>query len=211
MEDRLRLYSQREVADLYKLGHRIYGSPLPLPHPKAKHLLPVDAARGTMGEHAVMGILNLLSLDYPEMFLFHSVGIANDRDGETDHVLLYKNRLFIIETKNYSNFASIYIDKTGTAHGKKHGNIVNVSDNDLLSKLEFYKDLFPHLDVEAVMIVTQSDLKLGSEFSRYSIIGIKQVYEFFETRIKGAKETEHSDWEVIKYFGNLCIRNEMYY
>lgn len=183
---------------------------MPLPHPRSKTLPPEDALKGLIGEHAVMGLLNLISFSIQDAYVFHSVGISNELDGETDHIVFYGNKLLIIETKNYSNFTSIFINREGRAQGKKHGKIVDISDNGLIKKTKFYQDRFPHLQVEAVIVVTQSGLKMGSEYSGYFIVGIEKAYAFFEAKLAAACKLEEDNWPTVKYFANLCIRNEQY-
>jgi hypothetical protein len=211
LEDRLRLYSQREVQELHRCGKRSFGSPMPLPHPKGKIKPPEDSFRGLIGEHAVMGLLNLICCSKEESRVFHSVGVSDEMDGETDHILLYKNQLFIIETKNYSNYSSIYIDRTGVTYGRKHGKIIQLNDNGILKKIKMYQDKFPQLNVEGVMVVTQNDSRLGSEYSKYSMISINHFMDFFDKKLAKSSDYTNDSWLVIKYFANLCIRNETYY
>lgn len=211
MDDRLRLYSQREVQELYKTGRKIFGAPLPLPHPKARTLPNEDMLKGQIGEHAVSGILNLLTLSYPELFVFHSVGISDKEDGETDHIVIYKNKIFVIETKNYSNFTSIFASQDGTTSGKKRGQLIPVNDNGILNKQQLYQRKYPTMEVEAVLVITQPNIKTGSSYPGYAVVGIRELMTYIEKKAASASAVDEGlTTFLVKRFANLCIRNEVY-
>lgn len=209
MEERLKLYSQREAQELYKSGRRIFGAPMAMPHPKSRHYPQEDALKGIVGEHAVSGILNLLTFSYEDMYVFHSVGISDDEDGETDHIIIYKNRVFIVETKNYSMFSSIFVNSEGIASGRKTGQTVVINDNNIMKKVAFYQKIYPTMKVEAVLVITRPQIKTGSSFSKYSIVSIKELIELIQAKFAMTEdsliETRNS---LIRRFANLCIRNE---
>lgn len=182
---------------------------MPMPHPRSKHMVPDDALKGIIGEHAVSGILNLLTFTYNEMYVFHSVGISNEKDGETDHIVIYKNRIFVIETKNYSMFSSLFVNSEGVASGKKNGEVVPISDNHIMDKVAFYQNLYPKLKIEAILVTTKSQIKTGSSFSKYSIVSIKHLMELIQSKCDmTAEESIETQNMLVRKFANLCIRNE---
>lgn len=184
---------------------------MPMPHPKTKQLPPEDAFKGLVGEHAVSGILNLLTFSYEEMVVFHSVGISETVDGETDHIVIYKNKLFIVETKNYSSYTSIFVNQEGRLNGKKRDLVVSVNDNGILKKVSYYKTMFPEMDIEAILVMTRPQTRTGSSFKGYSIATIKTLIDTLQNKFETATPVHVSVTNtLVKCFGNLCIRNESY-
>jgi len=210
MDDRLRLYSQREVQELYKLGRKIYGNPVPMFHPRSRTIPPEDALRGLIAENAVASMINLLTLDRDNLYVFHSVGISDDTDGETDHILYLGNTLLIVETKNRSNLESVYIAKDANVYAKRKGQRIRLNSNGLVKKVAFYQEMFPELKVEGILVVHFDTQKTGSEYQGCSVISLSKFIGELSNKVANIEPiAEASPWPIIKNFAPLCIRNEL--
>jgi hypothetical protein len=199
---------------MYQSPRRIYGAPYPFPHPRASFPEVDDGKlKGIVTEHAVANMLNLLTYDFEELYVFHSVGMPGDEQGETDNIVIYGNCYIIVEAKSLSKFDSVSIDQQGQIYAKRGSQkkLLLGSHNNLLQKLEDIKarhaDVLPH----GVFAVRRAE-KTGSSYSGMLattadslLTDIQTLLEICERR-KGF--SPKVNYPLLKETMELCIRHE---
>lgn len=206
MEERLKLYSKRDVIELQKKGRQIFGSPEPMFHPRDRNIGDKSNLRGLIAEHAVASVLNLVSLEEENFFVFHSVGLENEA-GETDHIIVYENKIFIIETKNSAALEKLVLTKAGKAVGHNGSTRVKMSNNNLSEKVKKYAQQFPEHDVKGLYIVHHSTKAIRSNLKDCEVIRISRLFDRL-VDVKSSKVKSVENRDVVRYFAGFCIRNE---
>lgn len=184
---------------------------MPLPHVKSKISPPQDVIRGLMAENAVSSILNLLTLEREEMYVFHAVEEENPV-GETDHILLYKRKLILIETKNRANIDSLTFSNKGELLGIRRGKDatkIKVNSNNLLKKVERYSELYPSLEVQGVIVTHHDTQKLESEIEGFHLTRISDLIPYILGEADKVQKNSIDVLPVIKDIAVRCIRNEL--
>lgn len=204
MDSRNKLYSNRAVSKFRESDNRIFGVPSSYAH--ATTYQDINTYRGVCGEQIVANLLNLLTLETPGMYVFHSVGNKMG-DGETDHVVLYKNKIFIIETKVFSGYKAFRVSESGVLYGRKGNKEFKVADNKIMSKVEMYQKRFPNRDVEAVIAVVRNNLPARSLHPKYNVVLLDTFYNMFAERLGTAKDIKEEAWPAVKYFSLLCLKS----
>lgn len=205
MDDRLKLYSQKQLFDLFKKGNKIFG--VSKSHPTiVKDIPQIDALRGTTGEQIVSGILNLNALDLEEFYVCHSIGTHDDSQGETDHVVIYKNKIIIIETKTYNAYRRISVNAEGTAIGFRGNKEFKIPDNKIMNKVKLYQKRFPNREVEGILAVARYGITTKSSHKNYSVVSLKDLQTRIETIVSQAQTIKEDAWPAVKFFSSLCIR-----
>lgn len=209
MEERLKLYSKREIVELQRQGRRIFGAPQPMFHPRSKNIGEESNLRGLIAEHVVASILNLVSLENSNFYAFHSVGLA-DEAGETDHIVLFENKIFVLETKNSATLTSLTLTKQGKAVGVNGKNRVKMNSNSLDYKVKKYSELFPEHVVKGLYIVHHTTKTTKSYLDNCEVIRVSRLFDRI-VDITDSKTKIVDNTDVVRYFAGLCIRNELIY
>lgn len=214
LDDRLKLYSAREVREMGKSPRRIYGSPYPFPHPRTSFPEFDDGKlKGIVTEHAVANMLNLLTYDYEDLYVFHSVGTGGNEQGETDNIVIYGNCYIIVEAKSLSKFDSVSIDAEGLIYAKRGGQqrLLLGSHNNLLQKMEEVKERHIGVIPYGIFTVRRAE-KTGSSYSgmiattaNTLLTDIQILLELCERR-KGF--SLKNNVPLLKETMELCIRHE---
>lgn len=210
LDDRLRLYTSREVKDMPSSHRRLYGTPFPFPHPRAKMSENDDGRiKGIITEHAVANLLNLLIFDYEDLYVFHSVGNYGDEDGETDNIVVYKNTLLIVEAKSLSNFESVSVDVDGKIYGRRgKKRLLLGGHNNLVKKIAAYKERYPFMKVEGFYVVRKAQ-RTGSSYSGLHVTTLEKILHEATIQLACAKNPSKPTSLLLKEAMDYCIRHEI--
>jgi hypothetical protein len=206
MDDRLKLYSVKQLSDYYKLGHRVFGVSKAYP-PASRDTWTEDKLRGNTGEQIVSGLLNMNVIDTEDMFVCHSIGTHDDTQGETDHVLIYKNSILIVETKTSNGYNEIRISKEGTALGRRNGTQYKFSDNKLINKIEQYQKRFPNRKVKGLLTIARYGIATSSSHDKYDVACLKNFQTKINDWVSSTEPIKEDAWPAVKFFASLCLRS----
>lgn len=213
IDDRMKLYSAREVRDMSQSSRRIYGAPYPFPHPRASFPEVDDGKfKGIVTEHAVANMLNLLTYDYENLYVFHSVGVRGEQ-GESDNIVIYGNCYIIVEAKSLSKFDSVSIDQQGQIYAKRGSQkkLLLGSHNNLLQKLEDVKSSHPNVMTHGVFAVRRAE-KTGSSYSGMVATTADTLLTDIQTLLELCERRKtfsiKNNFPLLKETMELCIRHE---
>ena len=164
--------------------------------------------RGLIAENAVASLLNLLTLERENLFVFHSISEEENPVGETDHILLYKRMLLIIETKNRSNISDLKLTKDGELIATKAGKAFTVNGNNILKKVDKYKSLYPALDVKGVIVAHHATQTLTSEVANCNLTQLNTLIPYVLEQVDAVEKNSVDVIPIIKDIAIRCIRNE---
>lgn len=166
--------------------------------------------KGKYGEAVIGSLLNILALDNPAMYVFHSVANpAYAPIGETDHILLYRDRLILVETKTYNNFSELKISKEGDLRGVPLDNprgLKRLDNNNLISKVRLYEKAYPGLQVQAITAVTCAGISTRSENGKYKVASLTNLSESLNYHIQNSGEVSREmtgGW--IRQLASRCL------
>lgn len=169
----------------------------------------VGNLKGQYGESVIGSMLNILALENPELYVFHSVASPRHIMGETDHIVLYKNKLILVETKTYVGFKTFKINKEGDLRGRKadeRNTLRKLDNNNLIQKVKEYEKLFPEYSVHAITAVTRSDVQTTSENGKYKVASLSNILQNIAYHMDMAqplpKETNN---ESIGWIASFCL------
>jgi len=138
-------------------------------------------------------MLNILALEKEDLYVFHSIANPNNQIGETDHIVLYKNKLILLETKTYNNFKVFKINKEGDLRGRKIDqpkSLRKLDNNNLIEKVEIYASLFPEFSVHAITAITRAGVETYSENGKYKVASLDNLLQNIDYHINQALEIE---------------------
>lgn len=198
------LYSSQEIAALRKDDNRVFGLPA------ASLVLNnnLNNMKGFMGEQIVGNILNLITIEHDNVYVCHSVSVDDTTEhGEIDHVLIYKNRVLLIETKTYSAYSTYRVNKEGvlTASTTGKGRFKRINDSNVLKKRKMIQELFPNRTVQAIVAVARDNVKTWSENGAYKVVSLMNLQSTINTIFQEAKDIKEPSWPVVKHFASLCL------
>ncbi len=203
MKSEDKLYTNRTIAE-FRLSHnKIFG--IPSSYATSDSYLDINAYRGVCGEQIVANLLNLLTLETKGMFVFHSVGTQTG-DGETDHVIVYKNKIIIVETKVFGSYQGFRVNENAVLHGRKGSREFRVSDNKIMDKVAMYQKRFPNRKVEGILAVVRNNVKVSSKNDLYHVVCLDFFYKTIGEQLTKAVPLKEEDWPAVKYFSSLCLR-----
>lgn len=206
MDERLKLYSAKQVSDLFQAGNRVFG--VSKTYPTAIRDIPnVDKLRGDTGEQIISGLLNLNSIDNEELFVCHSIGTHDDSQGETDHVVIYKNKIIVVETKTYNGYNKISISKDGIATGMRGDIEFKIPDNKMANKIKTYQKRFPNRRVEGLLSVARYGISTTTNSDNYDVASLQDFQTKLERILSTARPIKEDAWPAVKFFASLCIRS----
>lgn len=203
MESKNKLYTNKTVAEFRLSDNKIFG--IPSSYAKSDSYLDINAYRGVCGEQIVANLLNLLALETDGMYVFHSVG-KQIGDGETDHVIVYKNKIIIVETKVFGGYQGFRVSENGVLHGRKGNKEFRVSDNKIMAKVDLYQKRFPNRKVEGILAVVRNNIRVSSKNELYHVVCLDSFYKTLNEQLKKATTLKEDHWPAVKYFSSLCIR-----
>jgi hypothetical protein len=152
-----RYYTSHEVAELRLADNKIYGLPAASLTKTSSNL---NNAKGFFGETIIGGILDLIAIETPGAYVCHSVGFIDNTSGEIDHVLVYKDRIILVETKAFSGYTSYRVNKEGVvmaSYGSGKGRRIN--DSNIVRKVKHFQEQFPNRKVQAILAIARDEVK----------------------------------------------------
>lgn len=199
-----RYYQNHEVAELRLADNKIFGAPAAN---TTRHSNNLNNSRGAYGEEIIGNILNLLVVETPGAYVCHSVAFIDDTQGETDHVLIYQDRIILVETKAYSGYVSYKVNKEGVLTGSTgKGRYRKINDSNVYSKLSYYQDMFPSRKVQAVIAVARDDVRTWSENGRYKVASLDNFMKLIREQFKDSTPVNEPAWGVVKQFAVMCVK-----
>lgn len=176
---------------------RIYGTPAPYMGINKV----VSSEIGGMNEINTALKINALINLHEDIYVFHSVSIKN-ADGETDHVIVYHDKIILLETKTHSGHHGFRISSNGRLYGRKGSKEFLVDDNHLFYKAERLQKRFPKHTVEAVIVISQRNVMTRSVHPIYHVASLDTFDTVIHARLLPDKKMRNH--KVIKYFAALC-------
>lgn len=166
----------------------------------------VNNHKGNFGEAIIGNILNLITIETPEAYVCHSVGLPDGRQGETDHVLIYRNRVILVETKAFSGYTSYSVNKEGYLKASKQGQRkTKVNDSNAYAKVALYQQYFTNRKVQCVLAITRDQIKTYSENEIYKICSLDNIMSVIRAEMEEAETVNEPAWPAVKFFASLCI------
>lgn len=97
------LYTQQQARDLIMQGHRILGSPAAsLTWGIDGNTMKASLRPGMQGEKNTAHVLNEFAKNHQGVYVFHSLQWP-DSKGDTDHILVYKDLVLILDSKRWKS------------------------------------------------------------------------------------------------------------
>ncbi|MFC2154464.1 nuclease-related domain-containing protein [Candidatus Altiarchaeota archaeon] len=171
---------------------------------------------GSMGEEDVLSHLEKLDDNYN---VINGLVVPPNR-GDTDHIILGPNGIFVIETKNYAgvihcdgdDWTREKIGRGGTPYPLEIGSPSNqVKRNAKVLKdfvLEHQSEIFkereaPHLWVNSIVVFTRKDVILDLKNSTVSIVEVEDLADYIESQ-----ESEYElSKEEVKRMGYTILKH----
>lgn len=197
--------------DLCGENNKIYGLLARGGAPVTLNTATIDTGnlKGYYGENAIGSIFNILALEHPDFYVFHSVAAPFNKPGETDHIILYRNKLILVETKTYSNYKVFKINKEGDLRGRKIGErktLRVLDNNNLIEKVSLYESIFPEYVVHAITAITRSDVETTSENGKYKVASLANIFQNIGYHMVNAQPVHSKlNSESIQYLATQCV------
>ena len=200
-----RYYTSHELVQLRLANNKIYGCPAASLN---NHTANLNNVKGYYGEQIIGAILSLLVVETPGAYVCHSVAFKDNRSGETDHVLIYKDRIILIETKSYSGYNSYRVNKEGvlTASNGKVKGFRRIDDSNVFSKVAYYQEMFPNRKVQAILAITRDEVKTWSENGVYKVSSLDNTMQLIRQIMAEAEDIKEPAWAAVKVFATMCVR-----
>jgi Nuclease-related domain len=204
VDSKKRLYTDREIAGFRDSDRKIFGHAAS----NTSTAVNINNQKGNYGELIIGNMLNLIACETPEFYVFHSVGLPLNLAGETDHVVLYRNKIILIETKAFSSYKILKVSQQGTLIGWKaeNKNRFKVEDNKLFQKMDVYQKRFDNRKAQAVIAVVRDDIRTETLNDSYQVVTIDNFFKFIRDEMATAKPIKEAPWPAIKFFSMLCIK-----
>lgn len=203
-------YDEKTINKLIRADNKIYGL-LGRSVPPTVNTASEDVAnlKGKYGENIIGSLLNILALEYDDMYVFHSVSTPGNFRGETDHILLYQNKLILVETKTYNNFKAFRIDKEGDLKGVPLHNpklLRRLDNNNLIQKTREYQRAFPNLQPHAITAVARAGVQTTSENGKYKVASLDTLIQNLNYHQAQAKPVpEEEKISTIHFLASTCL------
>lgn len=198
-----RFYTPQELSQLRVSDNKIFGEPGASLPAVTENL---NNHKGHYGEQIIGNILNLLATEIPGLYVCHSIGMPEGFHGETDHVLIYKNKVILVETKAFSGYTAYSVNKEGYLKASKgHTRKIRVNDSNAFEKVSFYQQFFTNRQVQCILAVTRDQVKTYSENNIYKVASLDNIMSVVRDEIAEAEEIKEPDWPAVKFFASLCI------
>ena len=200
-----RYYNSPEIAQLRLANNKIYGAPAASLNKYAANL---NNVRGAYGEAIIGNILNLITIETPGAYVCHSVAHIDNRSGETDHVLIYKDRIILIETKSFSGYSSYRVNKEGvlTASNGKGKGFRKIDDSNVFKKVAYYQEQFPNRKVQAILAITRDEVKTWSENGIFKVSSLDNTMQLIRQIMNEAEDLKEPAWAAVKTFATMCVK-----
>jgi hypothetical protein len=106
------LYNKDKFAEEYKQGKKVFGIP------GASLTWGIDGVHGISsligkdGEESTAKVLDEYAKTHEGVYVFHSIMLPNST-GDTDHILVYKNNIIIIDSKRWKSVRKYGVSASG--------------------------------------------------------------------------------------------------
>jgi hypothetical protein len=205
------LYSAKMINKLCLSGNKIFGLlARGIPASVNTGTIEIGNLKGKYGETIVGSMLNLIALEKPDLYVFHSVATPYGKIGETDHIILFKNKLILIETKTYNGFKSFRVNKQGELKGKKLDqpkSLKRLDNNNLITKVDLFAKLVPReYTVHAITAVTRAGVETYSENGKYKVASLENLVSNIEYHEQNAIDVDPEEaLEVRRLLAAYCL------
>lgn len=203
-------YRERELSSLLRSGNKIYGElGRGLPQKVNTGQEDIGNLKGRYGENVIGSLLNLLTLETKDMFVFHSVANPDGSSGETDHIILYRNKIILVETKTYNNFNSLLVTKNGELKGVPASNtkaLRKLDNNNLIRKMGIFSEAFPGFQVHAITAVSRAGVITTSENGKYKVVSLDNLVQSLSYHQAQSSQIDDAvTFKSVKSLANLCL------
>ncbi|HEX55501.1 MAG: hypothetical protein DRO90_01195 [Candidatus Altiarchaeales archaeon] len=154
----------------------------------------IEWSSGIKGEEIIMKELKKLDDSY---YLISGVVIAPNR-GDTDHIVIGRNGIFVIETKNYggeiecdgdewrrykiSRQGRKYKLKIGSPSNQVKRNAKALKDLILRHREKIFRRRMPHIWIDSILIFTNENAKLHLRNPTVNVLDVGELCEFIMNR-----------------------------
>lgn len=198
-----RYYTPTELTQLHLSKNAIFGVPAAGTTSTSKQN--VNNHKGSFGEAIIGNILNLIAIETPGLHVCHSVHMPEGHEGETDHVIIYKNKIILVETKAFSSYNAFSVSRDGFLKAGRAGERKrSVPDSNAFKKVAFYQERFPNRHVQSILAITRDRITTFSENGKYKVASLDNIMTMIRDEIDEAENIKEPSWPAVKFFASLC-------
>ncbi len=204
------LYTPEQLIGLFDGPTRIFGTP------GASLTWGINGVRnsdvmiaGKEGENATGKVLAELSETQPELFVFHSLRWP-ESNGDTDHAIVYKNLVIIIDTKRWKGSRKYSITLNGEI---KRGTVAFPEGKVKIGgALQVWRRKIPHALIKGVVAIAQDKVFVVRDHNwfkaPYRLVEQEKLIEYINETIKKHKipADYRNNRQILETFASLLVK-----
>lgn len=163
---------------------------------------------GINGENETAALLDSIAKKTQGLYVFNSLMWPNS-NGDTDHVLVYKNRVIIIDSKRWKSVRKYSISASGFV---MRGTVPFPEGKvKTLYALNKWRTALPDFKISGIVCIAQEKVFVSRDRNwyraPYRLVEIEKLEEFLENDLKvEAHENEPDNYGLLAYLASLVVK-----
>lgn len=202
------LYTKETFYEEFKKGSKSFGVPGASLTWGINGIKGASSMIGINGENETAAMLNKIAEANKGVYVFNSLMWPNS-NGDTDHVLVYKNRVIVIDSKRWKSVRKYGVSASGFV---LRGTVAFPEGKvKMLHALNKWRSALPDFKVSGIVCIAQDKVFVTRDRNwyraPYRLVEIEKLQEFLDADLNTEKHEEEADnYGLLAYLASLVVK-----
>ena len=201
------LFNKDKFAEAFKKGQKVFG------HPGASLTWGINGIKGMSsviginGEEQTAKVLDEYANTHEGVYVFHSL-MWPQSNGDTDHVLVYKNNVIIIDSKRWKSVRKYSISASGFV---MRGTVPFPEGKvKTLYAVNRWKEALPNFKISAIVCIAQEKIFVQRDRNWYRapfrLTEIDKLVDQLDYELKNVSSDIPDNYGLLQYLARLTVK-----
>lgn len=201
------LFNKEKFAEAFKKGQKVFGYPGAALTWGINGIKGMSSVIGINGEEQTAKVLEQYSKEKEGVYVFHSL-MWPQSNGDTDHVLVYKNNIIIIDSKRWKSVRKYSISSSGFV---MRGTVPFPEGKvKTLYAVNKWREALPNFKISAIVCIAQEKVFVQRDRNWYRapfrLTEIEKLKEQLDYELKSIDENIPDNYALLQYLAHLTVK-----
>ena len=201
------LFNKETFSEAFKKGQKIFGYPGAALTWGINGVKGISSIIGINGEEQTAKVLEQYAKENDGVYVFHSL-MWPQSNGDTDHVLVYKNNIVIIDSKRWKSVRKYSISASGFV---MRGTVPFPEGKvKTLYAVNKWREALPNFKISAIVCIAQEKVFVQRDRNWYRapfrLTEIDKLKEQLDYELKNVSEEMPDNYGLLQYLSHLTVK-----
>lgn len=201
------LFNKEKFSEAFKKGKKVFGIPGAALTWGINGVKGMSSIIGINGEEQTAKALEEYAKKHEGVYVFHSL-MWPQSNGDTDHVLVYKNNIIIIDSKRWKSVRKYSISASGFV---MRGTVPFPEGKvKTLYAVNKWRDALPNFKISAIVCIAQEKIFVQKDRNWYRapfrLVSIEKLEEQLDFELKNVSPEIPDNYALLQYLACLTVK-----